>query len=717
MRLVLLSTLLCVFVLCICAVDTKTWQQGSMEDFDQGTLQHLSLSSDGRLTVAPRLSEVYDASVAVLWAVARDSKGTIYTGGGSLGGSRAKLFLIDSQGRGKVLVELDGIAVQAIAIDRQDRVYAATSPDGKVYRIDGSGKAEVFYDPKTKYIWALAFANNGDLYVATGDRGEIHRVTPTGAGSVFFRTEEAHARSMAVDAAANLIVGTEPSGLIMRISPAGAGFVLYQAPKREITAVAVSPDGTIYAASAGNRTTTPVAAPAAVGAPPQPAPQTPVPAGAVQVVAPSPIAVPPPILTSQAVAGGSEIYRIQGDGYPRRIWSHAQDLVYALAFDAQGRLLAGTGNRGNLYRIDSDYSYTRLLNVEPTQITGLLRASEGRIYAVSGNIGKVIAIGPELEPSGTFESDVLDGGGFSYWGHAGKQPEAANGPIIETRSGNLGRAQRNWSPWAPLNQERVSSPPARFLQYRATLNGTAELSEVGIAYQMKNVAPVVAHVEITPPNYRFPAPSAPPTTTANPPLTLPPIQRRPAPSAANPPASGNTPALTWAKGQIGARWLAEDDNADALEYKIEIRGTNEQTWKLLRDKIRESYFSWDSTAYADGKYVLRITATDAPSNPPAEALTGLRESDPFLIDNTPPEITWTGVAQFHAKDALSILGKAEYSINGGDWIVVQPTTRLSDSPEHDYRITLPTRPAGETTLAVRVEDAYGNQAVAKSVVR
>jgi len=86
------------------------------------------------------LREVYDASLAFLWAVAHDSKGNIYAGGGSLGGSRAKLSVIDSQGRGKLLAELDGITVQAIAIDRQDRVYAATSPDGKVYRVDASGR-------------------------------------------------------------------------------------------------------------------------------------------------------------------------------------------------------------------------------------------------------------------------------------------------------------------------------------------------------------------------------------------------------------------------------------------------------------------------------------------------------------------------------------------------------------------------------------------------
>jgi hypothetical protein len=601
-------------------------------------------------------------------------------------------------------------------------VYAATSPDGKVYRVDATGKADVFYDPKTKYIWALAFAKNGDLYVATGDRGEIHRVTPAGVGSVFFRTEEAHARSMTVDAVDNLIVGTEPSGLIMRVSPAGQGFVLYQAPKREITAVAVGADGAIYAAGAGNRTTTPVAAPAAVGAPPTPAPQAPPPPGTVQIVGPSPIPVALPILSSQAVAGGSEIYRIQSDGYPRRIWSHAQDLVYALAFDAQGRLLAGTGNHGNLYRIDNDYLYTRLLNVEPTQITGLLRAPDGRLYAVTGNIGKVIAIGPELEPSGVFESDVLDAGGFSYWGHIGKQPETisgtADGTVIETRSGNVGRAQRNWSPWVPLNQGRVASPPARFLQYRATLKGNAELSGVDVAYQMKNVAPVVAQVEITPPNYRFPAPAAAATSAPSPTLTLLPIQRRTAQSSAVSSDPG-TPALTFAKGQIGARWLAEDDNGDALQFKIEIRGANETTWKLVRDRVRERYLSWDSTAYADGKYVLRVTASDAPVNPPDQALTGIRESDPFLIDNTPPEITWgpSGSIQFHVRDALSTLGKAEYSVNGGEWTVVEPTTRLTDSAEHDYRVILPVVPPGEVTVAVRVEDAYGNQAVAKTVLK
>src|SRR5258708_4593378 len=143
---------LLLFLLPLSAVETKTWNQESMADFEKGTLTHVSLSSEGRLTLAPAVRELADASVAFLWCVARDSKGNIYAGGGGLGGGKAKLLMIAPQGRSKPLAELDGIAVQAIAIDPQDRVYAPTSPDGKVYRVDPSGKASVFYGPKAKHI-------------------------------------------------------------------------------------------------------------------------------------------------------------------------------------------------------------------------------------------------------------------------------------------------------------------------------------------------------------------------------------------------------------------------------------------------------------------------------------------------------------------------------------------------------------------------------------
>ena len=154
------------------------------------------------------------------------------------------------------------LQVQALVVDAEGAIYAATSPDGKVYKIvhggpapgktpegthttaevaaaqegakpaagrkpatsvavDSSYTSTVFFDPKTKYIWALALDKQGRLYVGTGDRGEIFRVERNGTGALFFKSDEAQIRALDFDNAGNLIAGTDGSGLVYRISPAG----------------------------------------------------------------------------------------------------------------------------------------------------------------------------------------------------------------------------------------------------------------------------------------------------------------------------------------------------------------------------------------------------------------------------------------------------------------------------------------------------------------
>jgi hypothetical protein len=63
------------------------------------------------------------------------------------------------------------------------------------------------------------------------------------------------------------------------------------------------------------------------------------------------------------------------------------------------------------------------------------------------------------------------------------------------------------------------------------------------------------------------------------------------------------------------------------------------------------------------------------------------------------------------------LQNAEYSLNGGDWVTADPTTRLSDSPELEYVINIDAAAAGEQTVAVRVRDDFDNQTVDKVVIR
>jgi hypothetical protein len=732
-----LTALLTATAAVLTASQTRTWTQSDYSDFEKGVIKNLSVRSDGLLSLAPRSRELMDTSSAYLWALTQDSKGNLY----AAGGPGAKLYRISpdakaSSEKPKPIADLDALGIQALAVDSRDRVYAATAPDGKVYRIAGNSKPEIFYEPKAKYIWAMTFNSQGDLFVATGDPGEIDRVTPDGKGKVFFKTNETHVRSLALDAVQNLIAGTDPGGLVLRVSPQGQGFVLYQMSKPEVTAVAVAKDGSIYASAVGAKGASASAAP------------IPVPAATVVVnppggAAPSgpqarPAAPPPPSVGPPAgVSGGSEIYRIEPNGNPMKLWSQSQDVVYAIAFDAEGRALIGAGNHGNLYRIESPTSYTALLSVPATQITAFQSGRDGRLFAATGNVGKVYEIGPALEHDGSIESDVFDSTMFSLWGRVSFDARLRGGQIaIQTRSGNLDQPQENWSAWsAPVTASKgapIASPAARFVQWKATLTAdsgghTPELESVDVAYLPKNVAPRMDLVEITPANYKFPAPVLSLTTPGGPPSTinLPPLGK-PASTAPNfsAEAGANAPAMSYAKGFIGARWSASDPNGDGMVYTVEIRGEKETAWKPLKERIAERYLSWDSTAFPDGDYRLRITASDAPGNPPADALTTSLESDPFTIDNTPPKISGLAASRNGAKleirwraaDALSNITKAEYSLDGGEWTVAAPVTKLSDSQELDYALTLDAAP-GEHTIAVRAVDEFENAGVEKAVVK
>lgn len=709
------------------ATETHFWQHGDRSDFESGTLKNLSLRADGRVFLAPEFTELFDSSTPYLWTLATDSKGNLYTAGGGTGSGTARIFVIDRAGKSRPFAELDGLEIHAIVLDASDNLYAATDPDGKVYKIAPDGKPKVFYDPHQKYIWAMAFNSKGDLFIATGDQGEIYRVTPAGVGSVFFKTEETHARSLAVDAHDNLIVGTEPSGLILRISPAGDGFVLYQSPKREITAVAVTQDGAIYAAGVGNKTAVVQAAP-----PPPPAPTQILPG--VSVVATS---RRPSGGGGESIAGGSEVYRINTDGSPRKVWSDSQEIVYAIGFDAGGLPILGTGNRGRIYRLDSDTVSTLLLDASPTQVTGFGRGPNGSLYAITGNIGKVYRMGPGFNKSGSFESPVMDAGAFAYWGRISYR--GLGKIMVYTRSGNRSHPESNWSPWVPLQTDtatdtcdscgagRTVSPSARFLQYKIDLTPSSsqpepEVSYVEIAYLPKNVAPEVEAIDITPPNYRFPPQLLSITPSSS--ITLPPIgqQRN---STISLEGSGSL-TMNYAKGYGGARWLASDDDGDMLVYRVEIRGVKESGWNLLKDNVKDKYLSWDTSAFPDGEYVVRVTASDSPSNPPDQALTASLVSDPFLIDNTPPQISNLNGAvgsgnkldiHWTARDGRSNIDHAEYSVNGGEWTRVDPVGRLSDSPVEDYHLQIDRPSAGEQVVAVRVNDEFDNQAVDKVVIK
>lgn len=707
------------------AVDTRYWSQDAQSEFEKGNLKKVALRSDGRLTLSPVVKELADLSIPYLWSAVVAGNGTVYTAGGP-SSDKSAIYEVTRSGQSRKLAEIAGMNIFALALDRGGRLYAATSPDGKIYRVSAAGNIEPFYDPKSKYIWSMAFLPNGDMLAATGDQGQLHRISPTGAGRVWMKLDEDHIRSLAVDAKGTVFVGTEPGGLIVRADDAGNGFVVYQSSKREVTSLVTGQDGSIYASILGMKTTG--ASMMIPSLPMNVAPPPPAQGQGPQGGQPRVNVAPGPVQPT-AVPGGSEVVRVDADGAPTRVWSNANDLVYAMAMDANGKLILGTGNKGNVYRVDTPSRATLLRSFSSTQVTAILRDG-ARLLAVTGNVGKLFEISGALEPEGSFESEVFDVGTFAQWGRMHAKDELNGGTIrYETRSGNLDRPTQMWSPWAGLKDGRIASPPARFLQWRAVFAGGQQdgpaLSQMDIAYLPKNLAPRVDIVESTPANYRFPAPSVtivPIAVT----LTLPPIGRaQPSAAAVVVNDGSSSPSLTYARGMIGARWIAIDDNNDTLEFTLEIKGEAEQSWKLLKDKLKDRYYSYDGTAFGDGKYQVRVMATDALSNPLNQGLSAGNISAPFLIDNTAPVIRELALnpsgarasLRFKATDALSAIQKAEISINGGTWTVIDPTVQLTDSKDLEFIVLLERPVPGEMTVAVRVTDEFDNQSVDKTSIR
>ena len=749
-RAVSLSLLLCFLTtLPLLADHTRRWRQSTYEEFLKGTAHGVAVRSDGRLELAPKFTLLADADASYLWSVRLDPKGTLYASGGS----PARVFRFDSNGKPTVVFDSTDLSAQAVAFDSKGTLYVGTSPDGKVYKVSASGEKSVFFDPKTKYIWDLAFGPDGTLYIATGDKGQVFAVGPDGKGELFYASDEAHIRVLAFDNKSNLIAGTEPSGRILRISrvsgkSAAEGFVLYETSKREVTSLAVSSSGAIYASAIGEKQrTTTTGAPATVITGPQ-GTTTISTAGAIasnQGQQLSPFAPFPPLLSSS-------IYRLTPEGAPEELWTSREDVVYALGLASDGRLLAGTGNNGALLAIDGRGIFAQLAKAGSSQITAIASNSSGKVFLCTANPGKVFSVGPEYEAQGTYESRSFDSQLFSQWGRlewwgpppaeAAKSAAHSNEPRLEffVRSGNTEDPSREWSRWfGPYTKSGTpaQTPSARFVQWKAIIHDGRPgdgIDWVSLAYLPRNVAPVIDGIALQDPGVRLQGQSnistSQPTVVT---LKLPPL---PNPTGVVITQSGAPakfelpPQGTLQKGYQSVLWSAHDDNDDELRYAVYFRGENEHEWKLLKDNLEQKFYSWDTTTLPDGAYYLKIVGTDAGSNPPALALKTERESERFEVDNTPPVIEHlesiraispvggsaiaSVVSKFTARDATSSIERAQYSVDGGEWILVAPAAGISDAPEEHYEFSLSGLTPGEHTLAVRAYDRFENVGSAKT---
>jgi hypothetical protein len=627
--------------------------------------------------------------------------------------------------------ELD---VTALAVGRDGALFAGTSPDGKVYRITADGKADVYFDPGDKYIWSLAVMADGSLAVGTGDNGKLYRVRAAGASpesSLLVSTNQTHVISLAVTAQGELIAGTDSGGLVLRVSPEGKTFALFDTQLREIHALAPATDGSIYAlalsdaaASARSGSTTPVT--------PSQATEGGTPTTSVTITAIDETGAPiqgqggSVRSRSDVSSARSAVFRILPDGATDVVWSSQTVTAFAIAPGLQpGSVLIGTADKGRIYSVTNDGRDTLLLQSPEGQISSLL-VRNNQVYAASSNQGKLFRFGAELVTEGTFESPVRDAKLTASWGRIWWRGGGA--VEVQTRTGNGERPDATWSDWSEAyrNPEgnQISSPRARFIQWRATVRGGAAsaapawMEDVSVAYLPRNVAPEVLSITVLPigvglqqivqvaidPNVE--------SSGLDPSLFGPSVQA--------------PPRRFYQRGARSFQWQAEDRNSDTLEYAIYYRALNEHTFRLLKDKLRDNFYTIDGATLADGRYVIKVVASDAPDNPPGQKLTGERLSEPVDIDNTPPVVKVVGQPQvssdsvrvvFSVEDVTGKLKKADGSLNGAAWSPVFPDDGIADSGRETYSVDFSLQGSGEHTISLRAFDTSGNVGTLSVTVR
>ncbi len=740
----LIQPLAAALLLGTCAVaihasSSRFWTVSTQADLLKGQADRVSIDYDGRLVLGPSARSVLDPTAPFIWCLAPGPDGSIYAGGGNDG----LVWQIGRDGKSRVAFDAAELEVHALAAAPDGTLLVATSPDGKVYRVGSNGSSSVFFDPDDKYIWALAVDTQGRTYVATGDKGVIYRVAPRREERRLLpragRTRHvARVRSRRPARRRNGIARTGRAPLARRQGVCAAGFAvpgdtrparrsdrdhLRRGRERQARRAGVRTGGARRGGTSAQR------------------------ARGLRLDrdhgrdghrhlsadrgrAPAPRAAAPP-------SAKGAVYRIDAAGACDLIWEFHDDQPFDLSIEDGGSLLVATGNSGKIYRLAGDPWRAMLVTrVDAQQATSIL-AQGAATYLAASNPARVVRLERAAAADGQYLSEVKDAETVAAWGTlAWRAAQGAPGQIeITTRSGNTAVPDETWSDWAgPYRRadgEQVTSPPARYLQWKAALKARPAdqsgpvLVSLRIAYQQRNVRPRVASITVYPPGIVFqkPYPAGDPEIAGM--GDVPGESRLPAfstPLGPGAPAPASGPVLgrrMYQKGLQAFAWKAEDDNDDRMEYDLYVRQAGDTAWTRLRHNAADMIVTWDTMAVADGTYVVKVAASDAPNNPAGQALVGELESAAFDVDNGAPVISLLPLVRsasastiaFEVTDTQSAVSTVEYSVDSGPWQVAYPVDGAADSRRERYEIRVEGNAAGR--VVVRAIDAMNNVVTAR----
>lgn len=693
----------------------QVWTQTEQADFAKGFFDRTTATSEGDVRLSLTLSRVVDTGKPFVWSLTPAKDGSLLV----CTGHEGEVLRLTPDGKLSTWCRLPEMEVHWLIPDG-DGWLAGTSPRGRIYRISADGKFQQVAQLEQNYpVCAVRDASGAVLVGTGGSAGVVYRLRGEQVETVL-QTGQNHVTALATSAVGTVYVGTGDNAMLWRILPDGSAQAVRDLGQGAVSALSVCADGSLLV----------------------------------------------------ALYGRSQVVRLYPDGRTRTLIERSVNPLLAFIPAPDGSVFAcGSSvlyqifpdNRVNLVenRLDVDFAAGAWWQ----NALWLGTANGGEIYTAKLDGGE-----------GVYTSPVHDARFPAQWGALYWIAETPEGTSVEisTRSGNVPEPDASWSSWSSALTapgERITSPPGRYVQYRAVLRTrdpqvSPRLLSVSLYYRTQNQPPrvtlqspkggavlsgeVSVQWQAEDPDkdtlrytvyYRAEGerewheiPTAGKSETAS--------SSRPAPQASTSrqtDSEDNIPSVEEMMADL--RQQVDSDPDIPAEVKAQILANAERDLPQVHAAMQEQARTqakpaetpepappvpsaaatsrkWDTKTLKDGVYRLRVVASDRPSNA-TDALSAEATSGPVIVCNSKPVVvvpSQDGV-QVEADGTVQVSGfvlqklvpvtAVQVRIDTGDWLSAEAGDGVFDSPLETFRFRSDKLPKGEHQITVKAYNAAG----------
>ena len=713
------------------AVTSEVTRHATAGDFLKGQAEKVIIDSEGTIQLARWAVEIdcqnFLENVWVINTIICDNSGTLYLGTSPNGkiikydnGNVEQIYPVgesSSAVRGNFPAdpnttepetEFTNEHIFAMAIDKAGRLLAAVSGNHcRLLRFEGSSAKTLFTPDEANYIFAVTVDEIGNIYLGTGPQGRIYRLDPFGKEpQLIYTTRDKNVLSLAVDNDGYIYAGSDQRGIIYKIDQnTQTAMVLFDSEQSEVTALLLDGEDNLFAATTSADAVktkirfSSIAQDSAGGRPDTETEQGDEDgegqngnAAELKIANTGPErqssqSTPPPETKRGSLPkSAGYVCKIDPEGFVTDVFTEMA-VFFDMKYHDQ-KLLLATGNNALLFAIDPETEEKAVVyeDEQASQITALSAVKE-KLYLGCANPPRLVMLAQSLASSGLYTSELIDASQPAKWGKLQIDADIPEGCriLLSARSGNVKDPNDpTFSSWtAPVEvteATQLDCPNARFCQYKLILESSADndtpvVREVAVAHVIPNLSPKIRSITVS------------------------------------------RPKDDKKSNLLQINYKAQDDNKDSLIYTLEFRKLGRNTWIELKDELTATKVDWDTNTVEDGRYELRLTASDKRSNTTTTAMTTSRISDPFVIDNTAPTIRKESLSinnqiltiKLLVEDALTAIGNVSYTVNSNeDWITTLPCDMVYDTVTEDFAIVIRDLEKGEHIIALKISDDLSN---------